>query len=84
MPGFAENWKQTKGVSWLNDYFNLTSAACQQAGRILSMMSRARGIEIREAPDLTYGSVRICHESIIAELLSLVRPSPNILSKHRK
>lgn len=84
MLGFAENWKQVKGISWLNDYFNLTSAACQQAGRILSMMSRARGIEIREAPDPTYGPVHIYHESIIAELLSLVRSNPNILSKYRK
>lgn len=33
---------------------------------------------------LDNGPVHIYHESIIAELLSLVRSNPNILSKHRK
>lgn len=81
--GVAENWKQTKAISWLPEIFVLSKSMYQQVGKKLTAISSKLGIAPLEIEDTQYGKVKAYHMDVIDELHQELVNDREFMGKYR-
>lgn len=82
--GDSETFKQVKAINWLRHEFNLSPAAYQQIGKVLTALSRDFGYPIRTVEDSSYNGVKAYHVACIKLFKDLLQDDQDLLAKYRK
>lgn len=82
--GRGANWKATKAIPWVKDYFAVSRGLWIVLGKRLAALSVELGFEVRKTEHDQYGTVNTYHVDVIEKLRKRIEADNNMLGKYRK
>lgn len=82
--GKGKNWKATKSISWIKEFFAPSRGMWIVLGKKLAALSVEKEYEVRKIEHESYGSVNAYHVDIISTMYGRLRSDQNMMGKYRK
>ena len=82
--GKATNWKATRNIPWVADFFALSKGMWIVLGKKLKSISDEMGIEVRKIESDRFGTVNAYHIDVIEKMFHRLEADENMMGKYRK
>lgn len=83
--GYNRDYKATRAIAWLGEYFDLSQAALlSQVGKTLTAIGKEIGLPSRDIEDSQYGTIKAHHLDAIDLFRVRLDKDERLLAKYRK